>query len=75
MIRCFYHKAEIVNFLFSLHPKLPIIRIKKCDNSRGTAYLTDVVVARFALRVLSGCTLAPAGQFDGVEGITRQLVA
>jgi len=61
--------------MFPSHLKLPIIRIKRCENSKGTAYLTDVVVARFALRILSSCTLAPADQFDGVEGITRQLVA
>ena len=61
--------------MFPSHRKLPIIRIRKGENSRGTAYLTDVGVAIFALRVLSGCALAPAGQFDDVEGITRQLVA
>lgn len=51
------------------------LRIRKGDNSKGTAYLTDVGVARFALRVLSGCALSPAGHFRGVEGMTRQLVA
>ena len=61
--------------MFPAHLKLPIVRIRKGEYSRGTAYLTDDGVARFALRVLSGCALAPAGQFDGVEGITRQLVA
>ena len=61
--------------MFTSHLNLPIISIRKGDKSRDTAYLTDVGVAIFALRLLSGYALAPTGQFDSVEGLTRQLVA